>query len=87
VTKRWSSARVPEHVAVGDERVGVFALTPGELHEDVPEPVDHLDRLTLLIDALRAACPARHHRSRTPDLAVDGELLADHRQQPFRDPV
>src|SRR5260370_17486337 len=40
-----------EHVAVGDEGVGIRALTPGELRQAIPKPVDDLDRLAPLTDA------------------------------------
>jgi hypothetical protein len=45
--------QVTEKVTVGDERRGIRALAPGGPGEAVGEQVDHLDRLTLLVDALR----------------------------------
>src|SRR5208282_3362453 len=63
--------QVPEHITVSDERAGFLALLAGKPGEAVREPVDYLDRLAPLIDTLRVARPAGHHRGRTSDLAAD----------------
>ena len=51
------------------------------------QPVDHLDRLALLVDALGVARPARDHSGGMRDLTAGLELRAHHRQQPLRDAV
>ena len=67
--------QVAEQLPVGDEGVGVLALAPGGRGQAVREPVDHLDRLALLVHALGVAGPARHDRGRARDLAAVRELV------------
>ena len=47
--------QVTEKITVGDERGRIRALAAGGPDEAVGEPVDHLDRLALLVHALRVA--------------------------------
>ena len=74
-------------VAQEGQRVARLLLR-GRGHHAVAAPVDDLDRLALLVDALGVARPAGDDQRATGDLtAVCARLRADHRQQPLGDAV
>ncbi len=79
--------QIAEQLPVADERERIVALRLRGGVQRVGQPVDDLDRLAVLVDALGVARPRRHDRDRPLDLAVVLQVVADHRQQPLGDPV
>ncbi len=78
---------VAEQVPVAHERERIPPLRPRHRHQPVLQPIDDLDGLPLLVDALGVARPTGDHRRGQGHRTAGVEVGAHHGDQPLRNPV
>ena len=73
--------QIAEQLAIGDEGGRISPLLCCDRLELIGLPVDHLDRLSLLVHTLHIAGPAGNHRRGAADVASSGQILSDDGKQ------
>ena len=79
--------QIAEQLAIGDEGGRISPLLCCDRLELIGLPVDHLDRLSLLVHPLHIAGPAGNHRGGEGDVASSGQILSDDGKQKLRNAV
>ena len=86
-TKRGWWARSPNTAAISMNAVGFSCCDRAIGISESASWSTHLVWLAPFVDALGVAGPARHRRRRQPNRPVAGQVVADDREQPFRNAI
>src|SRR3954454_13667816 len=78
---------IAEDLTVSDEGQRVGPLFPSGGHQGILLPVDHVDRVPVLVDAFGVAGPAGDDRRGKGDGASSLEVVPDDGEEPFGDAV